>query len=304
MFERLVVAYDGSEAAGAAVDLAFELADRRGAQLTLAHALEQPDPYPEPAQAAPAVERLIEAAEQDWEGRLAGLAAGAPESASVDTEVLVASKPAPALLGLLDARRADLLLAGTHGVGGFKQVLGSVSQQLLEHAPCSVLLVREDLGREASPTVIAGVDGSAAARAAVVAAQAVATTLSAPLLLVHVIGEQVVPFTTPDATREQRKWASEQGGKVLAEARATVSAPLETVSQELRTGLAKEQLVLACEARRPRLAVVGSRGLHGFKGLLLGSTSRHLVNNAPCPVLVVRTEASQDHVGRASSGNG
>lgn len=47
MFERFVVAYDGSEQASAAVDLAFELAGRRGAQLTLAHVLELPDPYPE-----------------------------------------------------------------------------------------------------------------------------------------------------------------------------------------------------------------------------------------------------------------
>lgn len=214
MFERLVVAYDGSEPAGAAVALALELADRRGAQLTLAHVLEQPDPYPELPQAAPRVERLIETAEQDWQGRLAGLAGDAPESASVDTEVLVASRPAPALLGLLDARRADLLVAGTHGVGGLKRmVLGSVSQQLLEHAHCSVLLVRENLGPEGSPTVIAAVDGSAATPAVVAAAQAVATTLTASLLLVHVIGEQVVPFTTPDATREEREWASEQGAR-------------------------------------------------------------------------------------------
>jgi nucleotide-binding universal stress UspA family protein len=42
------------------------------------------------------------------------------------------------------------------------------------------------------------------------------------------------------------------------------------------------------------LAVVGSRGLHGFKGLLLGSTARHLVNNAPCPVLIVRTAANEE----------
>ena len=42
------------------------------------------------------------------------------------------------------------------------------------------------------------------------------------------------------------------------------------------------------EAKHAQLVVVGSRGLGGFTGLLVGSISSHLATHATCPVVVIR----------------
>ncbi|WP_073951411.1 universal stress protein [Streptomyces kebangsaanensis] len=49
--------------------------------------------------------------------------------------------------------------------------------------------------------------------------------------------------------------------------------------------------VLLDAARGAELLVVGSRGLGGFAGALLGSVSQHLVQHAACPVVVIRGSA-------------
>lgn len=55
-------------------------------------------------------------------------------------------------------------------------------------------------------------------------------------------------------------------------------------------------LVSAAAAVSSPLLVVGSRGLGGFRRMVLGSVSLSCVLHAPCPVTVVRTAAGQDRV--------
>ena len=47
---------------------------------------------------------------------------------------------------------------------------------------------------------------------------------------------------------------------------------------------------LADASEGAQLLVVGSHGRGGFKGMLLGSTSRALLQAAPCPMMVVRPD--------------
>ncbi|HVA06495.1 MAG TPA: universal stress protein [Acidimicrobiales bacterium] len=49
-----------------------------------------------------------------------------------------------------------------------------------------------------------------------------------------------------------------------------------------------EAAVLIEAARHADLLVVGSRGLGGFAGMVLGSVSAHCIRHARCPVVVIR----------------
>lgn len=68
------------------------------------------------------------------------------DSALADVETratAVNDLPARALLNA--AEQADLVVVGARGVGGFKGLLlGSVSQQVVHHSPCPVVVVRDD----------------------------------------------------------------------------------------------------------------------------------------------------------------
>jgi nucleotide-binding universal stress UspA family protein len=57
----------------------------------------------------------------------------------------------------------------------------------------------------------------------------------------------------------------------------------------LALGNASAALLDAAEAAD--LVVVGSRGLGGFKGLVLGSVSHHVAHHSTCPVIVLPSAA-------------
>jgi nucleotide-binding universal stress UspA family protein len=50
----------------------------------------------------------------------------------------------------------------------------------------------------------------------------------------------------------------------------------------------KPPSALLAHATVAQLVVVGTRGRGGLRGLVLGSTSQHLLHHSPCPVAVVR----------------
>jgi len=112
-------------------------------------------------------------------------------------------------------------------------------------------------------------------------------------VLVHV-ADPHIPFAEGGQRTAIRETVRRHGERLLHDARSSLVAPLDVVVEEVRVGHVREQMLAACEEHAPAVAVVGTRRLHGFRGLLVGSVARDLVNYADCPVLVARSPQPPD----------
>ena len=128
---------DGSPAADRALEWAAAEASRTNAPLHIVTAWLYPmAPGYAVTSTVPAVQHRARAVA---DAAVARVREAAP-SLAVTTDV-VEEHPGPALVAA--ANDAGLLVVGSRGIGGFKELLlGSVSQYCSRHAPCSVVVVR------------------------------------------------------------------------------------------------------------------------------------------------------------------
>lgn len=156
------------------------------------------------------------------------------------------------------------------------------------------------------PPVIAGVDGSAESLAAAEWAAREAVRRDRPLRLVHVWNWHPRQEDGEIATAAQRHLARRCLRQ--AEDRIRRTCPGARVEDAQVEGPATAALLKAAE--QADLLVLGSRGLSGFTGFLVGSVALGVVARAPRPVVLVRAgeEAADEHLpdghGHASTRTG
>lgn len=142
MNERIVVGVDGSETAELATRWAAAEARCRGASLELVAAWEVPT-NTTGFGLAPITEDIVKGLQKAAEETV-GDAIDLARAEAGDIDVTTAVVEGQAARVLLDAAvDADLLVVGSRGRGGFRELLlGSVSQQCAHYAPCPVVIVR------------------------------------------------------------------------------------------------------------------------------------------------------------------
>lgn len=137
----VVVGVDGSPVSEAAIGVAFDEASTRGTSLIAVHAwTDIPDQSTVTLLDSPGrLQRMEDDERRLLAERLAGWQEKYPD-VTVES-VVTRQRPAVALLGW--AATAQLVVVGSHGRGGFAGMLiGSTSQALLHHSPCTVMVVR------------------------------------------------------------------------------------------------------------------------------------------------------------------
>lgn len=145
---RIVVGVDASDDAARAVAWAFEEARLRHAELVLVHtyaphALSYPVPdyLAEPEVGDARAEEHLRSAH---DALIDQVLASVEDTSDVPvTRIVREGNPAVVLCEV--AGEADLLVVGARGLGGFRGLLlGSVSQQVVGHSPCPVVVVTPD----------------------------------------------------------------------------------------------------------------------------------------------------------------
>ena len=281
---RVLVGYDGSPSAGAAIEVGASLIPE--AQAWIGH-LWTP-PFASEAlrrrlwKGAAAVNEFVDAIEREGAAeanRLAAMGVTVAVGAGWRAEALVERTYGGEGLQftqLAEKLDPDLVLVGSRGLGGAKAVLGSVSDMVVHCASQPVLVVAHPLlmaERAAliDGPVIVGWDGSVGATAALAA-----VTRLFPTRTLELVGVDQGDRNPPSA-----------GGHdvVSLEADGRHVTVARTVAETL-AGHARR--------RQAALVVVGSRRRSAVREILLGSVAAATLHHAHRPVMVVPHDASSD----------
>jgi nucleotide-binding universal stress UspA family protein len=141
MFSKILVPVDGSDNSLRALDHAIFLAKSTGASVTAMHVIESPPTVYVESQKL--LNELMSKFKAESEKILDKCEQIAEKSGVKIETVMTEGDAASNIVGYANKECFDQIIIGSRGLGKFKEmVLGSVSNKVLHHAKCSVLIVK------------------------------------------------------------------------------------------------------------------------------------------------------------------
>lgn len=205
---------------------------------------------------------------------------------------------------ILDAARqnADLIVMGTHGRSGFQHlVLGSTTEKVLRQAVCPVLSVppRAEAASPAPPlfrNILCAVDFSQSSLRGLHYAMSLAQEADARLTVLHAIelpGELSAELGMADSELSilagYKESVRQERAARLRELVPDVVRAYCTVTEVLVVGKPYREILRVAAEESNDLIVIGIHGRSAASLAFVGSTTNHIVREARCPVLTLRT---------------
>jgi nucleotide-binding universal stress UspA family protein len=294
MFERILVATDGSPAAEAAVASVAALAGGDDVEVIVVHVTDHGRvlrtvhgadsltlQYETPAAARALVDRAAGTL------RAAGVRARAEVYGQFDTI-------ARELLEAARINNAGLVAMGTRGRGRVAgSLLGSVAHRVvhLAEAPTLVAPPTAPLSPRHLGRILLAIDGSAPSCRAVEAAAEVARRTSGQVMVVHICEPGHASWQRYMNSAVSVESDRPETAQLLVDdtVRALEERNVAAASTvRMTTGNVADDILDAAAAHGSDLIVVGSRGRAALPALVLGSTTYRLLHSATCPLLVAR----------------
>lgn len=304
---KVLVATDLSEHSDEAIRQAHVWAIATGGELVVCHivpnALHNNTLFPQQVQVEVLnlieQERLAEPALIEQVAQITGRGTGdkayaSEKEAASDAFTVVIENGAPeaGIVSAAEAHEVGLVVVGAGNPDGMPDsFLGSVSDRVVRHAHCPVLVARS---RPRSGRILVATDFSDRAVPAVDAGVEVAKLLGAKVTLLHVLDVEpsllvalgVAFGASPTATRPNVMV------EVQRQAGVTLQGLLDCHKMDgehrVATGDAARAIVEVASEMGADLIVMGTSGRTGLARLALGSTAEEVSSRAPCSVLVVR----------------
>jgi nucleotide-binding universal stress UspA family protein len=292
MFHKVIVGFDGSEQAHDALALGGVLTAPEGELIvcsvhrfeTLSARLDPAEPSLDRASA----ERCVEQAGCLLDG-----------ARTVSPLLVAGASAGRALQSTAERQQADLLVLGSSHRGAVgRLLLGSVTEEAMHGAPCSVAVAPVGFHRRPRRSRLAliavGYDVTAPAPSALSSGVALAKETDAELRVVAVAD---TPAALAGEASAAMSYAAIVGARLRAAeegvARALAGLPEDiSASSEVRDGRAAEKLLEVTHT--VDLLILGSRGRGPLRRLILGSVCDAVLRAAACPVLVVTPAAGAE----------
>lgn len=317
MFQRILVALDGSQRAELALPLAMRLARIWEGTLFLARVVETlSEAGLSSGVGATDLRDIEDQGKTEALEYLAGKTARSEFTGAQMHPIVASGEPASALLEVVRQERIDLVVLCSHGLTGFKRwALGSVAQKVVRQCPVPVLLLRERNMRlnekVGQPTRVAvALDGSPFAEAALLPAAHLVAALSAPaageLLLLRVVqmptGWEERVYRQRGIDVDLRRVARRATDDSLHAARSSLlqhmpeKPGVHITWEAIENGDPAEALLRAAELgkgldsrRASDLLALTTHGRGGIQRWVLGSVTERVLDGSTLPLLVVHS---------------